>query len=84
MGFSFNWGGIKTPTINAQTDPNAPVRDAANLGRAVRGYENRKLDNEYAEMVKNRGASSDRVDSIKAEIARLEARNAEIRAQLGV
>lgn len=84
MGFSFNWGGIKTPTINAQTDPNAPVRDASNLGRAARGYENRKLDNEYAEMVKNRGASSGRVDSIKAEIARLEARNAEIRAQLGV
>ena len=84
MGFSFNWGGIKTPTINAQTDPNAPVRDAANLGRAARGYENRKLDNEYAEMVKNRSASSGRVDSIKAEIARLEGRNAEIRAQLGV
>ena len=79
MAFSFNWSGVNIPTINVEKGNGAET--AAMFGSAVRGFEKRQADKEYAEML-NGAQNND--SEIMAEIQRLEARNAEIRKMLGV
>ena len=83
MAFTFNWQGIRVNPVAGAKGNEAARADAANFGAAVRGYENRKLDKDYAEMVRGRRDMQANVDGIKAEIDRLEARQAEIRAIIG-
>ena len=62
------------------------VRDAANLGTAVRGYERMQANKQYGELLKKyreRG-SDERVASLQQELRQLKARNMEIAAQLGM
>lgn len=83
MAFTFNWQGIRVNPVSGARNDGAARADAANFGGAARGYENRKLDNEYADMVRGRRDMQANIDGIKAEIDRLEARQAEIRAIIG-
>lgn len=83
MAFTFNWQGIRVNPVSGARNDGAARSDAANFGGAARGYENRKLDNEYAAMVRGRRDMQANIDGIKAEIDRLEARQAEIRAIIG-
>lgn len=90
MAFTFNWQGIRVNPVSGARNDGAARADAANFGGAARGYENRKLDNEYrkldneyAAMVRGRRDMQANIDGIKAEIDRLEARQAEIRAIIG-
>lgn len=83
MAFTFNWQGIRVNPVSGARNDGAARADAANFGGAARGYENRKLDNEYADMVRGRRDMQANIDGIKSEIDRLEARQAEIRAIIG-
>ena len=83
MAFTFNWQGIRVNPVSGARNDGAARADAANFGGAARGYENRKLDNEYAAMVRGRRDMQANIDSIQAEIDRLEARQAEILAIIG-
>lgn len=83
MAFTFNWQGIRVNPVSGARNDGAARADAANFGGAARGYENRKLDNEYAAMVRGRRDMQANIDGIKAEIDRLEARQAEILAIIG-
>lgn len=89
MAFSFNWQGLNVPEVNyfdAVRDPNV----GANLGKAARGYENRKAAKEYADKIRDyrmgRSASQNtdasRIEAIKNEIAALKEQNAKMAAQL--
>ena len=86
MAFTFNWAGLSVPSIQVNNNSQNVRTDAANWGGAVRGYNNWKADQEYADIAKEyRGkvdsANSD-LASMKAEVQRLRARNDVIRAQL--
>lgn len=86
MSFSFNWAGLNVPTIAGKREvqiQNQQADVAGKLGAALRGYERRVADNEYADILAQDTAVDQRVIQIQAEIARLEQRNAEIRNQLG-
>lgn len=79
MAFSFNWAGVNIPKIDAQ--PKSAANEiAANLGKAQWGSVVRDANNEYADMLASGGSVAEEVRKIQAEIARLEARNNEIRA----
>lgn len=89
MAFSFNWQGLTVPQVNyfdAVRDPNV----GTNLGKAARGYENRKAAKEYADKIRDyrmgRSASQNtdasRIEAIKNEIAALKEQNAMMDAQL--
>lgn len=79
MAFSFNWAGVNIPKIDAQ--PKSAANEiAANLGKAQWGSVVRDANNEYADMLASGGSVAEEVRKIQAEIARLEARNDEIRA----
>lgn len=81
MAFTFNWAGISVPDIKGgSNDYQKQIReDAANWGNAVRGYERKQADKEYADLLGKR----DRISQIMARISELETRNQEIRQQLG-
>lgn len=81
MGFSFNWAGVNVPQIQGGSrNYQQTIRsDAQAAGNMVRGYEQRKAAQEYADIL---GGNANEVASIKAEIARLEQRNAELEAQV--
>lgn len=79
MAFSFNWAGLNVPKIESQ--PRSTSGEiAANLGRAQWGSEVRDANLEYADMLSSGSSVAEEVRKIEAEIARLEARNSEIRA----
>lgn len=81
MAFTFNWArGQSIPTIKGgdRSYQQTIRNDAANWGNALRGYETRKANQEYADML---GGNASEIASIKAEIARLEQRNAELASQ---
>lgn len=80
MGFTFNWAGVNVPQIQggSRNYQQAIRSDAQAAGNMVRGYEQRKAAQEYADIL---GGNASEVASIKAEIARLEQRNAELEAQ---
>jgi hypothetical protein len=87
MAFTFNWAGIKAPVIQGGSrDYQQTIRaDAANAGNAVRGYEQKKANWDYAHMLQSYDNPdvSGRVMELKAELVRLQQRNEEIKAQLG-
>lgn len=81
MAFTFNWAsGPSVPVIRGgdRSYQDRVRTDAANYGSALRGYETRKANQEYADML---GGNASEIASIKAEIARLEQRNAELASQ---
>lgn len=87
MAFTFNWAGVNiNPIQGGSNNYQQTIRnDAANWGGAVRGYEQRKANQEYADMLKefDNPNTKAKILEIKAEIARLEKRNEEIKAQIG-
>ena len=80
MAFTFNWAGVNVPTIQGGTNNYQQTirNDAANWGSALRGYENRKANQEYADILDARS----RVAQIQARIAQLQERNREIMQEL--
>lgn len=86
MAFSFNWAGVNIPQIQVKDNWAQSREDAMNLGKAVRGYQNRQAANEYADAIdryRNNARwdmGSERADAqrIEAEIQRLQQENAEI------
>lgn len=81
MAFTFNWArGQSIPTIKGGDNSYQQTirNDAANWGSALRGYETRKANQEYADML---GGNVSEIAAIKAEIAALEKRNAELASQ---
>lgn len=87
MSFTFNWAGVQLPQIEKQNNVKQSIVDAANWGGAARGYLVDRADKEYQDILKNysEGAerSSNKLEALKAELARLKARNEEIRQQIG-
>lgn len=80
MAFTFNWAGVNVPQIQGGSrNYQQTIRsDAQAAGNMVRGFEQRKAAQEYADIL---GGNASEVASIKAEISRLEQRNAELAAQ---
>lgn len=81
MAFTFNWArGQSIPTIKGgdRSYQQTIRNDAANWGSALRGYDTRKANQEYADML---GGNVSEIAAIKAEIAALEKRNAELASQ---
>ena len=81
MAFTFNWArGQSIPTIKGGDNSYQQTirNDAATWGNALRGYETRKANQEYADML---GGNVSEIAAIKAEIAALEKRNAELASQ---
>lgn len=82
MGFSFNWAGVNIPQIQVKDTTENAMRDAANLGAAVRGYEVKKANKEYAGLISSRNEALTKMDEISNRIASLQRRNEEIKAEL--
>lgn len=80
MAFTFNWAGVNiNPIQGGSKNYQQTIRnDAANWGGAVRGYEQRKANQEYATILDKQH----RMAEIQGRIKQLEARNAEIRNQI--
>lgn len=87
MAFTFNWAGVDVPTIQGGSNNYQQTirNDAASWGNALRGYEQRKANQEYADMLKgfNNPNTAAKIAELQAELARLEQRNEAIKAQLG-
>lgn len=82
MAFSFNWAGLDVPTINVHDSSEQVRTDMQNLGGAVRGYQVRQADKEYADLLGQQEKLGSDIESITSEIATLEARNKEILQEL--
>ena len=82
MGFSFNWAGVNIPQIQVKDTTENAMRDADNIGRALRGYEVRQANKEYANLISSRNEALTKMDEISNRIASLQKRNEEIRAEL--
>ena len=82
MAFSFNWAGLNVDNVTPFDSQAAANRDMENIGKGIWGMQKRAADKEYADMLDARVQSSARMEEIYAEIAKLEKRNEEIRAQL--
>lgn len=80
MAFTFNWTGFSTPEIRGgSNDYQRTIReDSSNFGGALRGYEIKKANQEYADILDSKA----KIQTITARIAQLEQRNAELRNQL--
>lgn len=83
MAFTFNWAGVNIPTIQGGTNNYQQTirNDASNWGNALRGYEQRKANQEYADMLGQYSNGNPRIAEIEAEIKQLEAQNAELEKQ---
>ena len=82
MGFSFNWAGVNIPQIQPKDTTETAMRDADNLGRALRGYEVKQANTEYANLISSRNEALTKMDEISNRIAQLQKRNEEIKAEL--
>ena len=82
MGFSFNWAGVNIPQIQPKDTTENAMRDADNLGRALRGYEVKQANKEYANLISSRNEALTKMDEISNRIAQLQKRNEEIKAEL--
>lgn len=82
MAFSFNWAGVNIQPIQPKDTMEQARVDAANIGSAIRGYEVRQANREYADIIEGRNKSLARMDEISNRIAQLQRRNEEIRSQL--
>lgn len=85
MSFTFNWAGVNVNPVQVKDRSQQIREDAGKWGSAGRGYTVDKANEEYADMLKqyDNPSNKTRIMEIKAEIARLEKRNEEIKAQLG-
>ena len=83
MAFTFNWAGVNIPTVQGGTNNYQQTirNDASNWGNALRGYEQRKANQEYADMLGQYSNGNPRIAEIEAEIKQLEAQNAELEKQ---
>lgn len=82
MSFTFNWTGTSIPTIQGNKDWKDRIMKAGgDLGTAVRGYERKQADKEYADMLSEYDNSNSRISEIESRIAALEAENAELMRQ---
>lgn len=83
MAFTFNWAGVNIPTIQGGSNNYQQTirNDASNWGNALRGYEQRKANQEYADMLGQYSNGNPRIAEIEAEIKQLEAQNAELEKQ---
>jgi hypothetical protein len=83
MAFTFNWAGLNVPVIQGgNRDYQQTIRaDAANAGNAVRGYEQKKANWDYAHLLDNYSKGNPRIAEIENEIAQLQAQNAELEKQ---
>lgn len=82
MAFSFNWAGVDIPQLQVKDRWEEAREDASTIGKALRGYEKREADREYAGLIERRNSEMERMDGISARIASLQKRNEEIRALL--
>ena len=82
MGFSFNWAGVNIPQIQVKDTTENAMRDAKNLGSALRGYEVKQANKEYANLISSRNEALTKMDEISNRIAQLQRRNEEIKAEL--
>ena len=82
MGFSFNWAGVNIQPIQPKDTTENAMRDAKNLGAALRGYEVKKANKEYAGLISSRNEALAKMDEISNRIASLQKRNEEIKAEL--
>lgn len=82
MAFSFNWAGVNVPQIQPKDTMEQARLDAANIGSAIRGYEVRKANREYADIINGRNDALAKMDEISNKIAQLQRRNDEIRSHL--
>lgn len=82
MAFSFNWAGLNVPQIQSKDTTQQAYTDASNLGKALRGYEVREANREYADLINGRNDGLTRMAEISKRIAQLQKRNEEIRSQL--
>lgn len=82
MGFSFNWAGVNIPQIQVKDNWAQSREDAKTLGAALRGYEVKKANKEYAGLISSRNEALAKMDEISNRIASLQKRNEEIRAEL--
>lgn len=82
MGFSFNWAGVNIPQIQPKDTTENAMRDAKNLGAALRGYEVKQANKEYANLISSRNEALTKMDEISNRIAQLQKRNEEIKAEL--
>ena len=82
MGFSFNWAGVNIPQIQPKDTTENAMRDADNLGRALRGYEVKQANKEYAGLISSRNEALTKMDEISNRIAQLQKRNEEIKSEL--
>lgn len=88
MAFSFNWAGLNVPTIAGKRDvqiQNQQADVAGKLGKALRGYEDRKLrdelNDEYSKMLDEYGYDDPNLSDIQAQIDALKAENAQLLAK---
>ena len=82
MGFSFNWAGLNVPQIQPKDTMDNAMRDADNIGKALRGYEVKKANKEYAGLISSRNEALAKMDEISNRIASLQKRNEQIKAEL--
>lgn len=80
MSFSFNWAGVTVPQAQRRDTMDKSVAAAGMLGKAVKGYQDYRGNQEYADMIREaQGApTKEAIAAVEAEIARLEARNQEL------
>lgn len=86
MAFSFNWAGLNVPTIAGKREvqiQNQQANVAGKMGEALRGYERKQANQEYADLLASGSDNSAKIAQIQAEIQRLEQRNNEIRQLIG-
>ena len=88
MAFSFNWAGLNVPTIAGKRDVQIQNQQAdigGKLGKALRGYEDRKLrdelNDEYSKMLDEYGYDDPNLSDIQAQIDALKAENAQLLAK---
>ena len=80
MSFSFNWSGLNVPQITVKDPTQMAAQSASLFGSAARGTDRMIADREYAGLLRGNSESTARIAELKAELSRLQARNAEIRA----
>ena len=80
MAFTFNWAGFNVPIIQGGSNEYQKnmIEAFGNAGNVLRGYEQRKADQEYADIL----SKQHRTYEIKARIQQLEQRNSDIRQQI--
>lgn len=78
MSFTFNWAGVHVNPIQVKDRSQQVREDAGNWGKAVRGYQVSKANDEYAQLLQDYSNGDPRVAEIQSKISALEVQNAEL------